>query len=151
MKYEKIIKWILALLFVVGVIVSAYGFIAGWPGKEQIADPSTHLPVNIILACAYAFVGITLLAVAFGVFVIGGINSPRSLVKMLLGLVVIAALVGGAWALAPGTPAIGAVLDKAPTDFQLKLTDATLILTYLLCGASVISILAGPIISAIRK
>ena len=150
MKYEKIIKWVLAVLFVVGVVVSVYGFIKGWPTKENGYDPTFDPSVEVILWGAYAFAGITVLALAFGVLVIGGMNNPKSLVKMLIGLVVIAALVGGAWVLAPGTPAIG-YMGEPVSEFNLKLTDATLSLTYLLCGASVLALVAGWIIGATRK
>lgn len=34
MTYSKIFKWLLAALFVIGVITSAYGFINGWPSDE---------------------------------------------------------------------------------------------------------------------
>lgn len=34
MTYTKIFKWLLAALFVVGVITSAFGFINGWPEDE---------------------------------------------------------------------------------------------------------------------
>lgn len=34
MTYRKIFKWLLAVLFVIGVITSAFGFINGWPDSE---------------------------------------------------------------------------------------------------------------------
>ena len=83
-------------------------------------------------------------------FVIGGINNPKSLIKLLLGVVAIVAIVGGAWVLAPGSPALGLV-DKVPTAFELKLTDATLTLTYLLSGATLLALVAGWVIGATRK
>lgn len=143
MKYEKIIKWVLLALFIVGAIFSFYGFAVGF-------DSNNSAPVDNILYCAYAFVIVTILAVLFGVVVIGGINNPKSLIKLLAGVVAIVVLVGGAWMLAPGTPAIGYMGDPV-SDFKLKLTDTTLILTYLLCGASILSIIIGAIISATRK
>lgn len=143
MKYEKIIKWVLLALFVVGAIFSFYGFAVGF-------ESNNSAPVDNILYCAYAFVLVTILAVLFGVVVIGGINNPKSLIKLLAGVVAIVVLVGGAWMLAPGTPAIGYMGDPV-SDFNLKLTDATLILTYLLCGASILSLIVGWIISATRK
>ena len=86
MKYEKVIKWILAALFVVGVVFSFYGFAVGF-------ESNGNAPVDSILYCAYVFAAITILAVLFGVVVIGGINNPKSLLKLLLGLVVIAAII----------------------------------------------------------
>ena len=143
MNYEKIIKWVLLALFVIGVIFSFYGFAVGFEKNDAAA-------VDSILYCAYAFVGITILAVLLGVVVIGGINNPKSLIKLLIGLVAIVVLVGGAWILAPGTPAIG-YMGEPVSDFNLKLTDATLSLTYLLCGAAIISLIVGAIVSATRK
>ena len=150
MKYEKLIKWVLALLFVVGIAVSLYGFIAGWPTDDQKWDTSLHFPVDLILWGAYAFAGITILAVAIGVFVIGGINNPKTLIGLLIGVVVIAAVVGGAWMLAPGTPAIGYMGDPV-TDFDLKLTDTMLSLTYLVFGAAIVSLIVGWVVGATRK
>ena len=150
MKYEKLTKWLLALLFVAGVVLSVYGFIVGWPAEEEKWDTSLHFPVDLILWGAYIFAGITILAVAFGVVVIGGINNPKSLVKLLIAVVAIVAVVGGAWFFAPGTPAIGYLGDPV-SDFNLKLTDATLILTYASCGAAVLSLVIGWIVGATRK
>ena len=150
MKYEKIIKWVLAILFVVGVALSVYGFIVGWPTDDQKWDTSLHFPVDLILWGAYAFAGITILAVVFGVFVIGGINNPKTLIGLLVGVIVIAAVVGGAWMLAPGTPAIGYMGDPV-SDFNLKLTDTMLSLTYLIFGAAIVSLIVGWVVGATRK
>ena len=150
MKYEKIIKWILAILFVAGVILSAYGFIAGWPSEKQKWDTSLHFPVDLILYGAYAFAVIAILAVAFGVLVIGGINNPKSLIKITVGLVAIVAIVGITWFTAPGTPAIGYMGDPV-SDFALKLTDTCLTLTYVLFGGALAALVAGWIIGATRK
>ncbi len=143
MKYEKIIKWILALLFVIGVAVTVYGYIAGFETNDAN-------PVNILLYCTYAFAVITILAVVFGVLVIGGLNNPKSLIKMGLGLVVIALIVGAAYMLAAGTPAVG-YLGNPVSDATLKLTDTVLNLTYLFFGASLLALVAGWIIGATRK
>jgi hypothetical protein len=150
MKYEKLTKWLLALLFVAGVVLSVYGFIVGWPAEEEKWDTSLHFPVDLILWGAYIFAGITILSVVFGVVVIGGINNPKSLVKLLIAVVAIVAVVGGAWFFAPGTPAIGYLGDPV-SDFSLKLTDATLILTYASCGAAILSLVIGWIVGATRK
>ena len=86
MKYAKIIKWILAVLFVVGIVFSFYGFLVGF-------ESNGNAPVDNMLYCAYAFALITVAAVVFGVVVIGGINNPKSLLKLLAGLVAIVAVV----------------------------------------------------------
>ena len=143
MKYEKIIKWILAALFVVGVVFSFYGFVVGF-------ESNGNAPVDSILYCAYIFAAITILAVLFGVVVIGGMNNPKSLLKLLIGIVAIAVIVGVAYVLAPGTPAVG-YLGEPVSDGTLKLTDTVLNLTYLLFGGALLALVAGWIIGATRK
>ena len=143
MKYEKIVKWVLALLFAVGVVFSFYGFAVGF-------ESNGNAPVDNMLYCAYAFALVAVLAVAFGVVVIGGINNPKSLLKLLLGLVAIAAVIAVAYVLAPGTPAVG-YLGKPVSDGTLKLVDTVLNLTYFLFGGALLALVAGWVIGAIRK
>ena len=143
MKYEKIINWILLALFIVGAVLSFYGFAVGF-------ESDGNAPVDNILYCAYGFAALTIAAVVFGVVVIGGINNPMSLLKLLLGLVVIAAIIAGAYFLAPGTPAVG-YLGEPVSDGTLKLTDTILNLTYLLCGGAILSLVAGAVITAFKK
>ena len=143
MKYDKIIKWVLVALFVVGVVLSFLGFAIGF-------EKAGNAPVDVMLYCAYAYALIAILAVLFGVVVIGGINNPKSLLKLGLGLVAIAVIIAGAYMLAPGTPAVG-YLGEPVSDGTLKLTDTILNLTYLLFGGSIVALIAGWIIGATRK
>ena len=143
MKYEKIIKWILAALFAVGVVFSFYGFAVGF-------ESNGNAPVDNILYCTYAFVAVAIVAVLFGVVVIGGINNPKSLLKMGIGLVAIAAVIAVAYVLAPGTPAVG-YLGEPVSDGTLKLTDTVLNLTYFTFGLSLVALIAGWIVGAVRK
>ena len=143
MKYEKIIKWILAVLFAVGIVFSFYGFAVGF-------ETNGNAPVDNILYCTYAYVAVTIIAVLMGVVVIGGINNPKSLLKLLLGLVAIAVIVAVAYFLAPGTPAVG-YLGEPVSDATLKMTDTILNLTYFLCGGAILSLVAGWVITATRK
>ena len=143
MKYAKIIKWILAVLFVVGIVFSFYGFLVGF-------ESNGNAPVDNMLYCAYAFALITVAAVVFGVVVIGGINNPKSLLKLLAALVAIVAVVAVAYVLAPGTPAVGYLGDPV-SDGTLKLTDTMLNLTYFLFGGALLALVAGWIIGVTRK
>ena len=143
MKYEKIVKWVLAALFAVGVVFSFYGFAVGF-------ESNGNAPVDNMLYCAYAFALTTILAVVFGVVVIGGINNPKSLLKLLLGLVAGGAVIAVAYVLAPGTPAIG-YLGNPVSDGTLKLVDTVLNLTYFFFGGALLTLVAGWIIGAIRK
>ena len=143
MKYEKIIKWILVALFVVGVVFSFYGFAVGF-------ESNGNAPVDNILYCAYAFAAVAILSVLFGVIVIGGMNNPKSLLKLFIGLVACAVIVAGAYLLAPGTPAVG-YLGEPVSDGTLKLTDTILNLTYLTFGASILALVVGWVVGATRK
>ena len=143
MKYEKLIKWLLVALFIVGLVFSVYGFIVGF-------DTNGNAPVDNILYCTYAFAAIAVLAVVFGVVVIGGINNPKNLLKLLGGLVVVAAIVAVAYVLAPGTPAVG-YLGEPVSEGTLKLTDTVLNLTYFSFGAAVLALVVGWIVGATRK
>ena len=143
MKYEKIIKWVLVALFIVGVVFSLYGFVVGF-------ETNGNAPVDMLLYCAYAFAGIAILAVLLGVLVIGGINNPKSLLKIVGGLVVVAAIAAVAYVLAPGTPAVG-YLGEPVSDGTLKLTDTVLNLTYFAFGAALLSLVVGWVVSATRK
>ena len=143
MKYEKIIKWILVALFIVGIVFSVYGYVVGF-------ETNGNAPVDNMLYCTYAFAAVALLAVVFGVVVIGGINNPKSLLKMLLGLVVIGGIAAVAYVLAPGTPAVGYLGDPV-SDGTLKLTDTVLNLTYFTFGASILALVVGWIVGATRK
>ena len=143
MKYDKIIKWVLIALFIVGIVFSVYGFLVGF-------ESNGNAPVDNILYCAYAFAAIALFAVVLGVVVIGGINNPKSLLKLVLGLVAIAAIVAVAYVLAPGTPAVGYIGDPV-SDGTLKLTDTVLNLTYFTFGLSILALVIGWIVGAVRK
>ena len=143
MKYEKIIKWILVALFIVGVVFSVYGFIVGF-------ETNGNAPVDMLLYCTYAFALTAVAAVLLGVLVIGGINNPKSLLKILLGLVVVGGIAAVAYVLAPGTPAVG-YLGEPVSDGTLKLTDTILNLTYLTFGASILALVVGWVVGATRK
>ena len=143
MKYDKIIKWILWALFIIGAIISFYGFAVGF-------ESNGDAPVDNMLYCTYAFVGIALAAVLTGVVVIGGINNPKNLLWLFIGLVAIAAIIAVAYFLAPGTPAVG-YLGEPVSDATLKLTDTFLNLTYLLCGGAILSLVVVWIVGATRK
>ena len=143
MKYEKIIKWVLAVLFVVGIVFSFYGFAVGF-------ESNGNAPVDNMLYCAYAFAAVAIFAVLIGVVVIGGINNPKSLLKLVLGIVAGGAIIAVAYVLAPGTPAVGYLGDPV-SDNTLKLTDTMLNLTYFLFGGALLALVAGWIIGATRK
>ena len=130
-------------MFVVGIVFSFYGFAVGF-------ESNGNAPVDNMLYCAYAFAAVAIFAVLIGVVVIGGINNPKSLLKLVLGIVAIAAVVAVAYVLAPGTPAVGYLGDPV-SDGTLKLVDTVLNLTYLLFGGALLALVVGWIVGATRK
>ena len=77
------------------------------------------------------------------------VNNPKSLIKLGLVAVVIAAVAFVAYLLAAGNPAFGREgLDEVGT---LKLTDTILNLTYFAGGVAILSIIVGEIRLAITN
>lgn len=141
--YAKVIKWISWVLLILGALIGVYGFIVGF-------DANGNAPVDYVLYWAYAMVAVAIIAVLLGVVVINTINEPKNLLRLGIGLIAIVVVVGAAYLLAPGTPAVG-YLGEPVSDATLKLTDTILNLTYLCCGGAILSILVGGVITATRK
>ena len=128
------------ILISVGLLI--WGFVAGFESNGGRA-------VETLLYWAYVMVG---LGVASWVL-IGGImmavNNPKSLIKLGIVAVVIAAVAFVAYLLAAGNPAFGREgLDEVGT---LKLTDTSLNLTYFAGGVAILSIIVGEIRLAITN
>lgn len=128
------------MLIAVGIAV--WGFMKGFNSNDA-------QPVDVLLSYAYIMVGI---AVAAWV-IVGGIvsakNNPKSLVKMGILLVAIAAVCYVAYLLAPANPAVGREgLDSVG---KLKLTDTVLNLTYFAGVAAIVAIIVGEVRLAITN
>lgn len=108
-------------------------------------------PIDSILGFAGITILISLIAVILGVFVIGGINNPKSLLKLFLGIVVVVGVIIAAYFLAKGGRPAALPETVMVSDGQLKLTDTMLNLTYLLVGGSLLSLVVAWIVGAINK
>ena len=137
--FNKIFKWAMVLLIVVSVVLLVMGFAAGW--KEGNVDT--------LLGWTYCMVGLALAAVVIVGLVVGAINDPKSLVKLGLGLVAVAAVCFVAYLIAPGAPAMGML--EQPSQATLKLTDTILYLTYFAGIVAVLAIIVGEIRLAITN
>ena len=137
--YNKIFKWTMVLLIVISVVLLVVGFAAGW--KEGNVDT--------LLAWTYIMVGLAIAAVVIVGLVIGAINDPKSLVRLGIGLVVVAVVCFVTYLIAPGSPAMGML--EQPSAGTLKLTDTILYLTYFAGIAAVLSIVVGEIRLAITN
>ncbi|MGM9768924.1 MAG: hypothetical protein ACI3Z0_10790 [Candidatus Cryptobacteroides sp.] len=142
---EKFFKWLMVGLIVISVGILVWGFVEGYP--DTPSQPSST--VEALLYWAYAMVGLALVSVVVFGLVIAAINDPKSLLKLGIGIVVVAAVCGVAYLLAPANPAMG--LLQQPSTGTLKLTDTILNLTYLTGGLAILSIIFAEIWSAIRS
>ena len=80
----------------------------------------------------------------------GAINNPKSLIKTGLVIVGAAVVVAFAFLTAKGAPAQGFV-GQQPEFTTLRNTDAILTITYLVFGVSIVAIILGMVVNAIRS
>ena len=140
--YAKVIKAIEWVLLAIGVVLAVFGYAYGFTESDGIAT-------DILIYCAYALIVVAILAV-IGLGLYFSIKqNPKSLIKLGIGAVVVAAIVGVAYVLAPGTPAVGSSVQTSAG--MLKLTDTILNITYFACGAAIVSILVGVVMDAVRN
>ena len=142
MKLNKFFKWLLLVLILVSVGLLVWGFVVGVASNDGRA-------VEVLLYWAYFMVGLGLVSWVL----IGGIvmakNNPKSLIKLGVGLVVIAAICFVAYLLAPANPAFG---REGMDGFgKLKLTDTILNLTYFAGALAIVSIVVGEVRLAITN
>lgn len=140
--YSKIIKWILLALLVLSVAV----FIGAW---AYGFDKNNAVAVDVMFYWTYAMLGIALLSIICIGGAIGVKNDKKFLWKVL-GVVAGAAIVVLAvYLVSPGSPAVGML--EQPSQSTLKFTDTVLNLTYLVGGATILSIIVGEIVAGIRN
>jgi len=140
----KVLSWALAI---VGVVIVAIGLL-GNKFPKSVADGNDGL-VNTLLMWAYIMLGIAVACIIIFGIGIKAASEPKSLIKLLIGLVAAVAIVAIVYALAPASPAVG--LQTPATHGELKLTDTILILTYIFGGAAILAIIVGEIMSAVRN
>ena len=131
------------VLIVVSVVLLVLGFINGF-------ESNGGKPVDTLLRWGYVMVGIALFSVIIVGLIISVMNNPKSLLKLLIALVAVAAVCAIAYVLAPGNPAVALTTDQ-PSEGILKLTDTILNLTYFAGGLAILSIIVGEIVKAVRN
>ena len=141
--YGKIAKWTAWALMIISVLLVVWGSMKGF-------DANGGAAVDVLLRWGYILlIAAIALVVILGV-VLGGINDPKSLVRLGIGFVILAAVALIAYLTASGAQPLG-YLGEAKPESTLKLTDTLLNLTYFLGAGAIIAIIAGEIISAIRN
>lgn len=142
--YGKIFKIMMVALILVSIALLVWGFAANF--GEGVGDK----PVDMLLLWTYIMLGIVMFAVVVVGLVISAVNNPKSLIKLLCTLVGVGAVCLLFYAIAPGDPAVGLTIDQ-PSTVQLKFTDTILYLTYFAGAATILSIVIGEIVMAIRN
>ena len=130
-------------LIVVSVILLVLGFVKGFEANDGKA-------VENLLRWGYVMLGLAVVAAIVVSAIVGFINNPKSIIKLLIGLVAVAAVCFVVYLVSKGNPAVGLTVDQ-PSASTLKLTDTILNLTYLVGGVAIASIVVGEVISAIRN
>ena len=146
MKLNKIFNWGMIALIVVSVAILVWGFVSGFmtPDKEPLP------PTNALLTWAAVMIGLALFCWIVIGLIVSIKNHPKSLIKMGIVLVCIAALCLVAFLLAKGNPVPG-YTGPAVSAGMLKLTDTILILTAIAGVGAILSIIVGEIRLAIAN
>lgn len=145
MKLNKIFKWGMVVLILISIAILVWGFSAGFATPDKVALPAT----NVLLTWAAIMIGIALFCWIVIGLIVSVKNDPKSIVKMGIVLVGIAAVCLVAYLLAKGDPVPGAAVTA--TDGELKLTDTILNLTLIAGVGAVVAIIAGEIRMAIAN
>jgi len=141
--YTKVVKYISWALLIIGALIGILGFIIGFGTNNAVA-------VDILLYCGYAMAGIAVAAIVLLGIYVSAIVDPKKLLKSALILVAALVIIVVAYLVAPGADPVGySGLPQSKT--VLKMTDTILILTYVFCGATILSVVVGSIISSIRN
>lgn len=142
--YNKIFKIVMWALVAISVVLLVWGFLTGFEANDGRG-------VEVLLYWAYIILAIAILAVVVFGLIISAKNDPKSLVRLGIGLAAIAVVCFIAYLLAPGNMPLQWTNAKLPTSGQLKLTDTILNLTYFTGVLSILAIVVGEIVMAIRN
>ena len=141
---NKIFKWILLGLILISVGILIWGFAVDFESNDGT-------PVDVLLRWAYIMVGVAIAAIVVIGIAMRAVNDPKSLLKLGIVLVGVAAVCLIVYLVSPGKPAIGLNIAEVPTAGTLKLTDTVLNLTYLTGGLAILTIVVAEIWGAVRK
>ena len=145
MKLNKIFKLGLVVLILISVAILVWGFVAGFANGAEALPPT-----NTLLTWAAIMIGVALFCWVVIGLIISVINDPKSLIKMGIVLVGVAAVALVAYLLAKGNPVPG-YTGPAVSQGMLKLTDTILTLTAIAGVGAILAIIIGEIRLAITN
>lgn len=142
--YGKVIKICSYVLLLIGaaltIVVLAGDVTTG--NNENLVEP--------LLYWAYALVAVGVIGSVLVGPIINMLNNPKNLKRTLLTILGAIVIVGLAYVFAPGSEAVGLV-GTQPDNATLKMTDTLLNLAYVALAGSIISIIIGVVIKAVRR
>lgn len=133
----------MVVLIVISAALCVWGFVVDF-------ESNNAQPVDVLFYWTYVMIAIAAIAVVVVGVAIAIKNDPKSLFKLLIGLVGVAAVCFVVYLISPGTPAVGLTTDQ-PDQSTLRLTDSILNLTYLSAAAAVVAIIVGEVAIVIRN
>ena len=136
MKSLNIIKWVLLAL-------SAVVFVIAFTTIKDI-DSAT---LDLYMGWTYALIAVALVA-TLGFPLVKAFKNKKSLIKLIILIIAIVVIFGGAYLIAPGTPLN---ITTQSTPGELKFADAALYITYLFIAAAVVALVWTGIRNSIKK
>jgi len=133
-KFSKYLLYVLmavSLVFIIGFFVN----------QDSMLDS--------LLYYTYALIGIAVLA-ALILPLINLLGNPKGLKKMLMSLILVVVFVGIAYLLSSGEP-LQVKTNIEASESVLRMTDAGLILVYIMSAVAFIAILSGGLVRLVRN
>ncbi len=118
-------------------------------GVTVFLNPADRM-IDFVLYYTYILFGLAILLVIV-LPVIGMVSNPKNIKRMIVNFGAVIVVFGLGFLLASGDPLPTTTTAIPPTAFALKLSDAGLIIAYILIAASVLSIVSGVIINLVRN
>lgn len=147
-KIQNVSGTALLVMLLLSVVVVAMFFLGGETPMEQrlVADTSLSEPAqtDLLIYWMYILFGVTVavtLVAALYQLVTGFIDSPKTTLKSLLGVVLLVVIMIVSWAIGSGEPLVMPGYEGTENvPFWLKLTDMFLFTIYILMGITVLLI-----------
>ena len=133
-KFSKYLLYVLmavSLVFIIGFFVN----------QDSMLDS--------LLYYTYALIGIAVIA-ALILPLINLLGNPKGLKKMLMSLILVVVFVGIAYLLSSGEP-LQVKTNIEASESVLRMTDAGLILVYIMSAVAFIAILSGGLVRLVRN
>ncbi len=150
---SKFLKILLYVLFGISGLIVILFYTQNSTGAFALANINSIMAsttmVDGLMLWTYLLVGAAVVTL-LGLSIASLINNPKALKRAGFTALIAVVIIGLSYVLASGDP-IPVNIDEVPGDSTFKLTDAGLIITYLLFGASILLLLGGSIRNAISN